>query len=94
LQARGEPRSPECLEGERHDCLVYSNRAISEEWRFRIGGEWHSGPPNRALSAKVRAFVDFLSDRFGGFRPFFERTFGQCVELEIADLRYTGSCPW
>ena len=42
LQARGEPRSPECLEGERHDCLVYSNRAISEEWRFRIGGEWHS----------------------------------------------------
>jgi len=23
-------------------------------------------PPNRALSAKVRAFVDFLSDRFGG----------------------------
>jgi len=25
---------------------------------------------------------------------FFERTFGQCVELEIADLRYTGSCPW
>jgi DNA-binding transcriptional LysR family regulator len=126
LQARGEPRSPECLEGERHDCLVYSNRAISEEWRFRIGGEWHSvrvsakrlgvnngdvlrdaaiaglglvalptfivsaavqrgalkpvlcdfelddpsinavWPPNRALSAKVRAFVDFLSDRFGG----------------------------
>jgi DNA-binding transcriptional LysR family regulator len=126
LQARGEPRSPECLEGERHDCLVYSNRTISEEWRFRIGGEWHSArvsakrlgvnngdvlrdaaiaglglvalptfivsaavqrgelkpvlcdfelddpsihavwPPNRALSAKVRAFVDFLSDRFGG----------------------------
>ena len=23
-------------------------------------------PPNRALSAKVRAFVDFLTDRFGG----------------------------
>ena len=23
-------------------------------------------PPNRELSAKVRAFVDFLSERFGG----------------------------
>jgi DNA-binding transcriptional LysR family regulator len=23
-------------------------------------------PPNRALSAKVRAFVDFLGERFGG----------------------------
>lgn len=126
LRARGEPRSPECLEGDRHDCLVYSNRSISEEWRFRIGGEWRSvrvsakrlgvnngdvlrdaaiaglglvalptfivsealrrgelkpvlcdfeladpsfhavWPPNRELSAKVRAFVDFLSGRFGG----------------------------
>jgi DNA-binding transcriptional LysR family regulator len=125
LQARGEPRSPECLEQDRHDCLIYSNRSISEEWRFRIGGEWRSvrvrakrlgvnngdvlrdaaiaglglvalptfivsealqrgelipvlrdfdlddpsihavWPPNRELSAKVRAFVDFLSDRFG-----------------------------
>jgi hypothetical protein len=24
--------------------------------------------------------------------PFIERTFGQCVDLEIANLRYTGSC--
>jgi len=30
LQIRGEPPSPECLE------------TISEEWRFRIGGEWRS----------------------------------------------------
>jgi DNA-binding transcriptional LysR family regulator len=126
LQTRGEPHSPECLEGDHHDCLVYSNRTISEEWRFRIGGEWRSvrvspkrlgvnngdvlrdaaiaglglvalptfivsgaiqrgelkpvlrdydlddpsihavWSPNRELSAKVRAFVDFLSDRFGG----------------------------
>ena len=126
LQERGEPRSPEELEGNRHDCLVYSNRTISEEWRFRVGGQWRSirvrakrlgvnngdvlrdaaiaglglvalptfivsvairkgelkpvlrdfelddlpihavWPPNRALSAKVRAFVDFLSERFGG----------------------------
>lgn len=126
LQTRGEPPSPECLEGDHHDCLVYSNRTISEEWRFRIGGEWRSvrvsakrlgvnngdvlrdaaiaglglvalptfivsdaiqrgelkpvlreydlddpsihavWSPNRELSAKVRAFVDFLGERFGG----------------------------
>jgi DNA-binding transcriptional LysR family regulator len=126
VEARGEPRSPEELEGDRYDCLVYSNRLISEEWRFRIEGQWRGvrvratrlgvnngdvlrdaaikgvglvslptfivsealrrgelkavlcdfdrddpaiyavWPPNRALSAKVRAFVDFLGERFGG----------------------------
>src|SRR5580692_648908 len=126
LQARGEPRSPEELEDDRHDCLAYSNRTIFDEWRFWIDGEWRSlrvrptrlgvnngdvlrdaaiagiglvvlptfivsealrrgdlkavlcdfelddpainavWPPNRELSAKVRAFVDFLSERFGG----------------------------
>ena len=126
LRARGEPRSPEELEDGRHDCLAYSNRPISDEWRFCIDGEWRSlrvrptrlgvnngdvlrdaaiagiglvvlptfivsealrrgdlkavlsdfelddpaihavWPPNRELSAKVRAFVDFLSERFGG----------------------------
>lgn len=126
LQARGEPCSPEELESDRHDCLGYSNRSTSEEWRFRVDGEWRSvrerttrlgvnngdvlrdaaikgvglvvlptfivsealqrgelkavlcdfeleepaiyavWPPNRALSAKVRKFVDFLGDRFGG----------------------------
>jgi DNA-binding transcriptional LysR family regulator len=127
LQAHGEPRSPEELEDGGHDCLSYSNRTISDEWRFRIGGEWRGlrvrmtrlgvnngdvlrdaaiaglglvvlptfivsdalrrgelkavlcefeldddaaihavWPPNRELSAKVRAFVDFLSERFGG----------------------------
>jgi len=126
LQARGEPRSPEELVSGPHDCLVYSNRPISEEWRFRVDGEWRNvregttrlganngdvlrdaaikgvglvvlptfivsealrrgelkavlcdfelddpaiyaiWPPNRALSAKVRAFVDFLGERFGG----------------------------
>lgn len=126
LQAHGEPRSPEELQSDRHDCLVYSNRPISQEWRFRIDGEWRGvrergtrlgvnngdvlrdaaikgvglvvlptfivgdalrrselkavlcdfeldvpaihavWAPNRALSAKVRAFVDFLGERFGG----------------------------
>ena len=125
LQERGGPRSPEELEGGRYDCLVYSNRTISEEWRFRICAEWRSirvrvkrlvnngdvlrdaeiaglglvalptlivshairrgelkavlrnfelddlpihaiWPPNRELPAKARAFVDFLSERFGG----------------------------
>ncbi len=123
LEARGEPHSPEELESARHDCLV---RSSSEEWRFRVDGEWRSvrgrttrlgvnngdvlrdaairgvglvvlpsfivsealrrrelkavlrgfelddpaiyavWAPNRGLSVKVRAFVDFLSERFGG----------------------------
>ncbi len=126
LREHGEPHFPEELESDNHDCLVYSNRSISEEWRFRVSGEWrplrvrarrfrvNNGdvmrdaaiagvglivvptfivsealrrgelvavlrdfevddaaiyavwPPNRALSAKVRAFVDFLGERFGG----------------------------
>jgi DNA-binding transcriptional LysR family regulator len=126
LEARGEPRSPQELQSGHHDCLAYSNRPISEEWRFRIDGEWRSvreratrlgvnngdvlreaaikgvglvvlptfivgdalrrgelkpvladfeleepaiyavWAPNRALSTKVRAFVDFLGERFGG----------------------------
>ena len=126
LREHGEPHSPEELESDRHDCLVYSNRSISEEWRFRFGGELRAlrvharrfrvnngdvmrdaaiagvgliivptfivsdalrqgelvavlrdfelddaaiyavWPPKRALSAKVRAFVDFLGERFGG----------------------------
>ena len=126
LQAHGEPRSPEELQSGHHDCLAYSNRSASEEWRFRVDGEWqvvrgpttrlaaNNGdvlrdaaiqgvgvvvlptfivseplrrgelkavlcdfelddpaiyavwPPNRGLSAKVRAFVDFLGERFGG----------------------------
>src|SRR5580700_10714346 len=39
LREHGEPHSPEELESDRHDCLVYSNRSIPEEWRFRFGGE-------------------------------------------------------
>jgi DNA-binding transcriptional LysR family regulator len=126
LREHGEPHFPEELESDNHDCLVYSNRSILEEWRFRFGGEWRAlrvrgrrlrvnngdvmrdaaiagvgliavptfivsdalrrgeliavlrdfelddaaiyavWPPNRALSAKVRAFVDFLGERFGG----------------------------
>ena len=127
-----KPRSPEELEDDRrHDCLLYRNRTISNEWRFshrrrvvakppgaratrlgasnngdvlrgrrdrrdrprRVAGRVHRQrgaparrdlkavlcdfelddpaihavwPPNRELSAKVRAFVDFLSERFGG----------------------------
>jgi DNA-binding transcriptional LysR family regulator len=128
LAARGEPRSPADLVKQAHDCLVYSNRSISEQWRFRsaAAGEWQElrvtaqrlsvnngevlrdaviaglglavlptfavgdaleagqlrivlreyeffnssihavWPPNRKLSAKARAFVDFLCARFDG----------------------------
>ena len=142
LQARGEPHSPEELEDDRHDCLVYSNRTISDEWRFRVGGEWRSfrvratrlgvnngdvlrdaaiagiglvvlptfivsealrggklkavlcdfelddpaihavWPPNRELSAKVRAFVDFMSERFGG-TPYWDAALPEVDRAQI-----------
>jgi DNA-binding transcriptional LysR family regulator len=123
LEARGTPASPEDLAA--HDCLCYSNMALSDEWRFAsldgrawpvevkgrlrtnngdalraaalqgaglaylptfiVGGDLQAGtlisllgdyipqdsavhavyPHSRHLSPKVRAFVDFLADRFG-----------------------------
>jgi DNA-binding transcriptional LysR family regulator len=126
LAARGLPITPSDLAAQDHDCLVYSNRPASEQWRFRVGDEWKEAPvtarrlgvnngdvlrdaavaglglivlptfivsdavvagtltvvladyeffdpsihaiwpPNRQPSAKVRALVDFLTERFGG----------------------------
>lgn len=125
LAGRGVPLTPSDLAAQNHDCLVYSNRPASEQWRFRVDGGWKEPPvmtrrlgvnngdvlrdaavaglglvvlptfvvgdavaagalkvvlddyeffdpsihavwpPNRQLSAKVRALVDFLSERFG-----------------------------
>lgn len=125
LQNRGIPQTPDDLIGEAHDCLVYSNRTVNEQWRFMSNGEWRAIPvrtkrlgvnsgevlrqaaiaglglvalpsfivgddlregglcsvlggyplehpsihaiwsSNGQLSAKVRAFVDFLTARFG-----------------------------
>lgn len=42
LAERGLPSRPADLADERHDCLVYSNRAVGEQWRFRIDGEWRT----------------------------------------------------
>ena len=132
LAAKGTPKTPDELVFQGHDCLIYSNRPVSEQWRYRSGAEWRdmpvspgrlgvnnaevlvdaavagvglvllptfvvsdalaSGalklvladyaffdplihavwPPNRQLSAKVRAFVDFLASRFGG-QPYWDR---------------------
>lgn len=126
LEARGEPTSLNDLTREPHQCLIYNNIALPEQWRFRVDGEWKSvrvrakrlgvnngevlrdaaiaglglvvlpaflaarairegqlrsvlqefeletsfihaiWPPNRQLSAKVRAFVDHLTVRFEG----------------------------
>ncbi len=134
LAARGVPVTPSDLAAQHHDCLLYSNRPASEQWRFRVDGEWHEAPvtarrlgvnngdvlrdaavaglglivlptfivgdavaagalrvvlaeyeffdpsihavwpPNRQLSAKVRALVDFLTERFGG-TPYWDRPF-------------------
>ncbi len=132
LAARGVPVTPSDLVGQNHDCLVYSNRPASEQWRFRVDDEWKGAPivarrltvnngdvlreaaiaglglvvlptflvgdavaagtlrillpeyeffdpaihaiwpPNRQLSTKVRALVDFLTERFGG-TPYWDR---------------------
>lgn len=129
LQARGVPASPGDLKG--HECLHYSNVAMSHEWRFiapdgrlwpvevkgrltanngdalksaaikglglvrlptyLAGSDLQSGalvavlneflpqdltlnavyPHSRHLSPKVRAFVDFLAERFGP-RPYWD----------------------
>ena len=132
LSERGFPATPDDLATEHHDCLVYSNRAVGDQWRFRTAGETRSirvhvrrlgvnngevlqtallagiglatlptflvgdairrgdlvqvlteypiespeihaiWSPSRQLSAKVRAFVDFLNIRFGP-QPYWDR---------------------
>ncbi len=42
LSARGIPATPDALAADRHDCLVYSNRPVGEQWRFLVAGEWRS----------------------------------------------------
>ena len=129
FNSRGLPLSPDDLKG--HDCLLNSNIASSQEWRFTaldgkswpvevkgrlsanngdalraaalkglgivnlptfiVGGDLQAGalvtaldkfitqdmalsavyPHSRHLSPKVRAFVDFLADRFGP-RPYWD----------------------
>ena len=129
FNSRGLPLSPDDLKG--HECLLNSNIASSQEWRFTaldgkswpvevkgrlsanngdalraaalkglgivnlptfiVGGDLQAGalvtaldkfitqdmalsavyPHSRHLSPKVRAFVDFLADRFGP-RPYWD----------------------
>ena len=129
LAARGVPQTPADLAS--HDCLSYSNMALSDEWSFVgadgkpmpvevrgrlrvnngdalriaalrglglitqptfiVGADLQAGtlvgvltdrvaqdgavyavyPHSRHLSPKVRAFVDFLADRFGP-RPYWD----------------------
>jgi DNA-binding transcriptional LysR family regulator len=40
LATHGEPRSLQDLETLGHRCLVYSNRPVAEQWRFRSGDTW------------------------------------------------------
>ena len=40
LATHGEPRTLEDLEAPHHRCLVYSNRPVVEQWRFRVGDSW------------------------------------------------------
>ena len=132
LSARGLPITPGDLIAQNHDCLIYSNRPASEQWRFRVAGEWKDTPvktrrlgvnngdalrhaaiaglgliviptfivsdavtagaltpvladhecfalpihaiwsPNRQLSTKVRALVNFLAERFAGI-PYWDK---------------------
>ncbi len=137
LTAHGEPSSLDELETRDHRCLVYSNRPVANQWRFRAGQDWRvvrvpvqrlisnngqalrdaaiaglglavlptfiaSGPiaagalrvvlrdqhlvepsiyavwpPGRQLSAKARALVEALDDRFGPL-PYWDEVIAQC----------------
>ena len=44
LAARGVPVTPADFAAQHHDCLVYSNRPTSEQWRFRVDDEWKEVP--------------------------------------------------
>jgi DNA-binding transcriptional LysR family regulator len=146
LAARGVPAKPSDLVAQDHDCLIYSNRPASEQWRFRMDGDWKEAPikarrlgvnngevlrdaaiaglglivlptfivseavaagtltvvladyeaidpsihaiwpPNRQLSAKVRALVDFLAQRFGA-TPYWDSPF---IHLERGGPAWDG----
>jgi DNA-binding transcriptional LysR family regulator len=55
------------------------------EYRFRLIAAYAIYPPGRHLSLKVRRFVDFLVQRFGG-RPYWD----DCLVELIPDLSETG----
>ncbi len=40
LSERGHPTTPADLATEAHDCLVYSNRPVGDQWRFLVEGNW------------------------------------------------------
>lgn len=40
LEAYGEPQTLEDLDANGHRCVVYSNRPVAEQWRFRTGDTW------------------------------------------------------
>ena len=49
IAASGAPRVPSDLA--QHDCLVYSNRLPSDEFRFQVRGKWVSPPIRHRLAA-------------------------------------------
>ena len=139
LAAHGEPQTLVDLEALDHRCLVYSNRPVTELWRFRTGDTWQVArvatqrlisnnaqalrdaaieglglavlptfiasepivrgvlktvlngyqlaepsiyavwPPGRQLSAKARALVEALSNRFGA-DPYWDRHIAQAFD--------------
>jgi DNA-binding transcriptional LysR family regulator len=42
LAAFGEPETVDDLTAHDHRCLVYSNRPVGDQWRFRVRDEWQS----------------------------------------------------
>jgi DNA-binding transcriptional LysR family regulator len=70
---QGEAEQPE-TRPEQPPVAAGALRVVLGDYEFfdpSIHAIW---PPNRQLSAKVRAFVDFLTARFGGV-PYWDRPF-------------------
>jgi DNA-binding transcriptional LysR family regulator len=67
LAERGRPEHPRDLNG--HDVVVYANAGQSEQWRFRVHGEWE----------QVRGRSRFRADNGELIRAAAERGLGICI---------------
>ncbi len=63
LQSLGIALSPTFIVGQ--DLQAGTLQAVLTDWQLPTGAIYAVYPQNRRLSAKVRVFIDFLTDRFG-----------------------------
>lgn len=67
LAAYGEPKTLDDLETLDHRCLVYSNRPVAEQWRFRTGDTWQVArvATQRLISNNGQALRDAAIEGLG-----------------------------